>query len=320
MVPPAVVQLARQLWWCQWRQLMGGLGPADREGNYRRPPAALGEPPPLPHDAAEAGRHSLIVGRSCPWAHRAWLTWSLRQLAPAINLVLVEPDPEAGRWRFTEPFAGCRSLVELYRRSGADRRLRATVPVLYSHGQERLVLGESARLIELLNRWPAAPDALDLAPAAHEPLIAAWRERLQGDLNDGVYRCGFARNQAAFDRAETALFACLDALETQLERQASAGATWLCTPDPSLADVQLFPTLIRLEIVYAPLFGCRRRPLASYPQLLRWRARFYRLTGVAATCCDQAWRQDYFGALFPLHPSGIVPSGPDLTSMIAPPP
>ncbi|MEB3266501.1 MAG: glutathione S-transferase C-terminal domain-containing protein [Cyanobacteriota bacterium] len=320
MVPPAVVRLARQLWWCQWHQLMGGLGPADNEGNYRRPTAAFAAAPPLPADAAEAGGHALIVGRSCPWAHRAWLTWSLRQLAPSIELVLVEPDPQAGRWRFTQPFVGCHTLAELYLHSGADRGLRATVPVLYSHRQERLLLGESARLIEWLNQWPAGPAAPDLAPVEREPAIRHWRDLLQHDVNDGVYRCGFARNQAAFDRAETALFAGLDALETQLEHQAAAAEDWLCSPAPSLADVQLFPTLIRLEIVYAPLFGCRRRPLTSYSRLLAWRARFHQLPGVAATCCEQAWRQDYFGALFPLHPSGIVPSGPDLASLIAPQP
>lgn len=103
MVAPAVVRLARQLWWCQWRQLMGGLGPADAEGNYRRPPSPLAELPPLPADAAAPGSHVLIVGRSCPWAHRAWLTWSLRGLAASIALEVVEPDPAAGRWRFPSP-------------------------------------------------------------------------------------------------------------------------------------------------------------------------------------------------------------------------
>ncbi len=320
MVPPEVVRLARHLWWCQWRQLMGGLGPADADGNYRRPAAAFGSLPPLPHDAAAAGGHVLIVGRSCPWAHRAWLTWSLRNLAAPIDLEVVEPDPQAGRWRFRQPFEGCRTLADLYRRSGADRALRATVPVLYSRSQGRLVLGESARLIELLNDWPAAAGAPDLAPIQRRAALSSWRERLQTDVNDGVYRCGFARSQAAFDRAEDALFSCLEDLEQQLADQALAGESWLCTATPSLADVQLFPTLIRLEIVYAPLFGCRRRPLASYPRLWEWRSRFHALPGVAATCCDQDWRQDYFGALFPLHPSGIVPSGPDLAGLVTPHP
>jgi len=96
-----------------------------------------------------------------------------------------------------------------------------------------------------------------------------------------------------------------------------AGGPWLCGgPTPSLADVQLFPTLVRLELVYAPLFGVSRRTLWQLPALWDWRRRFFALEGVAATCFPQAWRRDYFGALFPLHPSGIIPAGPDLTSLL----
>ena len=318
-IPPAVVSAARAGWRWQWLQLMQGLGPADRDGNYRRPVSPFNALPPLPANAAEAGSHVLIVGRSCPWAHRAWLVWALRLLQPAITLLIVEPDPQAGRWRFRTPFLGCNTLQELYRRSGADASQRATVPVLVEAGSGRVVLGESARLIELLNQWPAAAPAHDLAPEALIPEITRWRELLQGAVNDGVYRCGFARNQAAYDRAESELFAALDQAESAL---ASPGAgPWLCGERLTLADVQLFPTLIRLELVYAPLFGVSRRPLWQLPALWQWRQRFHALPGVADTCCDQAWREDYFGALFPLHPSGIVPAGPALATLVqAPPP
>jgi putative glutathione S-transferase len=318
-IPPAVVSAARAGWHWQWLQLMQGLGPADRDGNYRRPASAFSALPPLPANAADAESHVLIVGRSCPWAHRAWLVWALRQLQQSIRLLIVEPDPQAGRWRFRTPFLGCNTLQELYRRSGADANQRATVPVLVEAASGRVVLGESARLIELLNQWPMAAPAHDLVPKALIPEITRWRELLQGAVNDGVYRCGFARNQAAYDRAESELFAALDQAETAL---ASTGAgPWLCGEQLTLADVQLFPTLIRLELVYAPLFGVSRRPLWQLPALWQWRQRFHGLPGVADTCCDQAWREDYFGALFPLHPSGIVPAGPALATLVqAPPP
>jgi putative glutathione S-transferase len=245
--------------------------------------------------------------------------WALRQLQPSITLLIVEPDPQAGRWRFRTPFLGCNTLQELYRRSGANASQRATVPVLVEAGSGRVVLGESARLIELLNQWPAAAPASDLAPEALIHEITHWRELLQRAVNDGVYRCGFARNQAAYDRAESELFAALDQVESAL---ASSGAgPWLCGESLTLADVQLFPTLIRLELVYAPLFGVSRRPLWQLPALWQWRQRFHALPGVADTCCDQAWREDYFGTLFPLHPSGIVPAGPALATLVqAPPP
>ncbi len=305
---------------------MGGLGPADARGRYRRPASPFTALPPLPADAGESGSHVLIVGRSCPWAHRAALVHSLRRLAPAVELRVVDPDPLAGRWRFPEPFEGCATLAELYRRSGAPRGQRATVPVLWSRSRRRIVVGESARLIELLDQWPS-PQASLLNPPERSEAIKAWRERLQDAVNDGVYRCGFARNQAAYDEAEAEFWGTLEAVEQTLQEQQAQGSDqagdaqprgpWLAGgPDPSLADVQLFPTLARLELVYAPLFGVSRRPLWQLPAVWDWRRRFFSLPGVAATCFPEAWRRDYFGALFPLHPSGIIPAGPDLASLL----
>lgn len=320
-LPAAVVAAARAGWHWQWQQLMGGLGPADAEGNYRRPAAAFTALPPLPPSAGEPGRHVLIVGRSCPWAHRAWLVWQLRQLQASIALLVVEPDPRAGRWRFSTPFLGCHTLQELYRRAGADPAQRATVPVLVEQGSGAVVLGESARLIELLNSWPAPTQAPDLAPEGLAGAVGQWRNLFQSAVNDGVYRCGFARTQAAYDRAEAELFHALEQAECSLAAAEAEPGTgpWLCGTALTLADVQLFPTLIRLELVYAPLFGVSRRPLWQLPALWRWRQRFFALPGVAETCCDQAWRRDYFGALFPLHPSGIVPAGPELATLVQAP-
>ena len=310
--PPFVVRSARQLWHWQWLQLMGGLGPADAAGHYQRPAAPFAERPALPDDAAATDQHVLIVGRSCPWAHRAWLVWSLRGLADSITLLVVDPDPEEGRWRFASAFEGCDTLQELYRRSGAAGPGPASVPALYSRRRQRILVNESARLIELLNAWPAATAApLDLDPPAQQASSRHWRERLQHTVNDGVYRCGFARNQSAYDQAEGELWASLEAAEAAL-----ADGPWLCGGEPSLADVQLFTSLIRLELVYAPLFGVSRRPLWQLPRLWHWRQRFYALPGVAATCWPEAWRRDYFGALFPLHPSGIIPAGPELATLV----
>ncbi|MEB3316946.1 MAG: glutathione S-transferase C-terminal domain-containing protein [Cyanobacteriota bacterium] len=314
---PALVRSVRAFWRWQWRQLMAGLAPADAEGHYRRPEGAFTALPPLPDDAGAGDRYGLIVGRSCPWAHRAWLVWTLRRLEPGMRLLIVEPDPEGGRWRFPEPFLGCNSLAELYRRVGGNRQARATVPLLVHLESGRILLNESARVIELLNRWPAPADAPDLEPAADVDAIQRWRERFQGAVNDGVYRCGFARRQGAYDAAQQDLFAALDAADQSLRERERLGQGWLCTgPGPSLADVVLFPTLIRWEMVYAPLFGCSQRPLWQLDALWRWRGRFFALPGVAGTCCAAAWRRDYFGALFPLHPSGLIPAGPDLATLV----
>jgi len=170
-IPPAVVSAARQGWRWQWLQLMGGLGPADGAGNYTRPRGAFVDKPAVPEAAGQAHGHVLIVGRSCPWAHRAWLVWQLRQLQESIDLLVVEPDPEAGRWRFPEPFLGCSTLQELYRRAGAPPDQRATVPVLVDRNSGAVVVGESARLMELLNDWPAPAGSPDLEPRSLLPQI-----------------------------------------------------------------------------------------------------------------------------------------------------
>jgi len=315
--PPALVRSVRAFWHWQWRQLMGGLAPADAEGHYRRPEGAFTALPPLPEDAGATDGYGLIVGRSCPWAHRAWLVWTLRRLESRVRLVIVEPDPRGGRWRFPEPFLGCDSLADLYRRAGGNRQARATVPVLVQLASGRILLNESARVIELLNRWPAPADAPDLEPAAAREAVQMWRERFQDAVNDGVYRCGFARSQRAYDTAQSALFAALEQTDQALREQERQGEGWLCgTTLPTLADVVLFPTLIRWEMVYAPLFGCSQTPLWQLDALWRWRSRFFALPGVAATCCADNWRRDYFGALFPLHPSGLIPAGPDLATLV----
>ncbi len=322
-IPPIVVMAAREGWRWQWQQLMGGLGPADRSGNYQRPrsdhlEAQLPEVTELSKRLPDQ-RPGLIIGRSCPWAHRTWLVHQLRGLSNSLNLVIAQADHRAGRWILDPGWLGCTSLLDLYRRCQAPPSHRATVPVLVDPGlgNDPCILGnESAQLVELLNRWPATEHAPDLAPKQHFDAIDRWHRLLQPAVNDGVYRCGFARNQAAYDRAEAALF---DALKI-VDHSLSENGPWLCGDQVSLADVRLFPTLIRWEMVYSPLFGCSRQPLWQFPHLWEWRREFFALPGVQQSCNGEAWRRDYFGALFPLNPSGIIPKAPDLTTLVNTPP
>ena len=314
-IPPALVKTARWGWSWQWQRLMGGLGPADSSGNYKRPagdhPAAT-----LPTQSLDGRspdeRPLLILGRSCPWAHRTWLVHTLRGLGSSLNILMAQADHQAGRWQLDPPWQSCHSLLELYRHCGAPPSHRATVPVLMDPLEPRILGNESAQLVELLNRWPAAAEAPDLAPEDLAEAIATWQTLLQHSVNDGVYRCGFARNQAAYDRAEQALFTAL----AQVESSLASHGPWLCGNRLTLADLRLFPTLIRWEAVYAPLFGCSRQPLWQFPNIWTWRQRLFALPGVQATCDAQAWREDYFGALFPLNPGGIVPAGPDLRTLV----
>ena len=314
-IPPVLVKTARCGWNWQWLQLMGGLGPADHEGNYRRPagdhPTATLPAQPL-EGRGRDHRARLILGRSCPWAHRTWLVHTLRQLGETLDLLMAKADHQGGRWQLDPPWRNCSTLLELYRHCGSPPSHRATVPVLVDPLEQRILGNESSQLVELLNRWPAAADAPDLAPADLGTAIAEWQELLQGNVNDGVYRCGFARNQTAYNQAESALFAALE----EVERSLGSRGPWLCGDRLTLADLRLFPTLIRWESVYAPLFGCSRKQLWQLPNIWRWRQQLLALPGVMATCDAEAWRQDYFGALFPLNPGGIVPAGPELSTLV----
>lgn len=217
--------------------------------------------------------------------------------------------------------------MTLYQQAEAGYGGRATVPVLWDTHTHRVINNESADIIEILNHafaaWPgdrsahlgASPSPthnatdksaseLDLNPPELREAIATWNDRIYATVNNGVYRCGFAQSQAAYDRACGALFDTLDAIETTL----SDGRMYLCGDRPTLVDVRLFPTLIRFDLVYYSLFNCNRRRIADYPHLSRYLRHFYQQPGIAQTCNLEAVIEDYYGALFPLNPGGIVPA------------
>lgn len=314
-IPPAVVSISRQLWHGQWLVLMNGLAPADERGSFQRRPSRFRET--LLGSGQDQGipRHVLVIGQSCPWAHRTWLVRQLKDLATVIDIALVRPNSATGRWVFREPFEGFQQLSQLYRHSGAGPGGgRATVPVLWDRYEGRIINNESADIIEQLDSLPPGPNAVaaTLRPSDLIPSIRTWSPWLQDDVNDGVYRCGFARTQEAYERALGDLFAGLDAVEQAL----ADGRPWICGESLTMVDVRLFPTMARWEAAYQDLFGCGLRPLWSFPFLWAWRRRFYHLPNVAATCPSETWRQDYFGSLFPLNPSGLVPKAPSLASLL----
>jgi putative glutathione S-transferase len=330
-----------------WQVMMAKLAPPSPDGDYVRPPSEFrGTIAPSSMTEPGAGdRYRLIVGWGCPWAHRTLVARALLGLEGAIALWWVQPDRDTGRWVFASdldpaqaansaqagesllptatnqrpdpdrPAAGT-PLATLYQRAEPGYGGRATVPVLWDTHTDRVINNESAEIIEILNQiaqaWPgdrpAASAALDLNPPARREAIAIWNERIYTTVNNGVYRCGFAQSQAAYDRACGALFDTLDLIESTL----GDGRNYLCGDvrgdRPTLVDVRLFPTLIRFDLVYYSLFNCNRRRIADYPHLSRYLRRMYQLPGIAQTCDLETVIEDYYGALFPLNPGGIVPA------------
>ncbi|MBW4699291.1 MAG: glutathione S-transferase C-terminal domain-containing protein [Aphanocapsa lilacina HA4352-LM1] len=315
--PGLLIRLGRFVWTTIWRAMMARLAPSDRTGAYVRPAsqfrAVIGADSPYP---PEAGRYRLYVGLGCPWAHRTLVVRALKGLEEAIGVSVVQPSPEAGGWVLERPEEGCRSLAQLYALARTGYTGRATVPVLWDTRTRTIVNNESAEIIVMLNGefndFARRPD-LDLYPAELRATIDHWNEKTYHAINNGVYRCGFAQTQGAYDRAVEELFTALDALDVALGTR-----RYLCGGRVTLADVRLFTTLFRFDIAYYGLFKCNRRRLRDYRHLGAYLRDLYQLAGVAGTCDAESVKRDYYGNLFPLNPGGIVPAGPDLANLNEP--
>ncbi|KGG13145.1 MULTISPECIES: glutathione S-transferase C-terminal domain-containing protein [Prochlorococcus] len=320
-IPPTIVAFTRDTWKWEWIQLMKGLAPADKEGNYKRVPSQKNNAH-IQHPETLVNRSKnelpfLIIGRSCPWAHRTWLVYILRGLQNNIDLKLATPDPQGGRWLIEPNFMGCKTLLELYKLCRTPPSHRATVPTIIDpkpkgKNNPELLGNESAQLIKMLNDWPVKSNAINLFPKGIQDEIKQCSELMQSSINDGVYRCGFARTQKAYEDASSELFHSLSLIEKKLSKQ----GPWICGDTLTLADIMLFPTLIRWESVYAPLFKCSAKPLWAFPKIWEWRKTFFSIPGVKNTCDANVWRRDYFGALFPLNPSNIIPNGPNIENIV----
>jgi glutathionyl-hydroquinone reductase len=313
--PGLIVRTGKFVWSTLWHTMMSQMAPRDRTGAYSRPPSEFRSRELV----AEPERYCLIVGMSCPWAHRTLVTRALKGLEDTIGVITVYPSTDEGRWLFdltqpNLPFADCRSLPDFYRHCHPTYTGRATVPVLWDSQSQQIVNNESAEIIELLNsEFAGFATGPDLYPVTLRAEIDRLNQKIYATVNNGVYRCGFAQTQAAYDLAVGELFATLDELEGILAAQ-----RYLCGQEVTLADVRLFTTLIRFDVAYHGLFKCDRRRIADYPHLSGYLHDLYQLPGIAATCDLEAVKRDYYGNLFPLNPGGIVPVGPGWESLNQP--
>jgi glutathionyl-hydroquinone reductase len=310
-IPPSwIIQTGRSIWTQIWLVMMSQLAPRNDRGEYQRPQSEFrhridGIYSPAPN------RYRLYVGWSCPWAHRTLVVRALKGLENSIDLTILRGDANAGGWALPEPEHGCNTLAQLYRFANPGYTGRSTVPMLWDTQTNSIVNNESAEIIEILNAEfndYATNSELDLAPIALQDSIDQWNEIIYQSVNNGVYRCGFAQTQAAYDLAHQELFATLDRIEDTLTTQ-----DYLCGELLTLADIRLFTTLIRFDLVYNTLFKCNRRRIQDYPRLQTYLQKIYHLPGVTATCNFQTILQDYYGNLFPLNPGGIIPKLPDLS-------
>lgn len=266
---------------------------------------------------AQADRYHLYVSLACPWAHRTVIVRELKGLRDAIGMSIVDPVRDERGWAFTgepgtthDPVNGWSYLSEGYLATDPNFDARITVPVLWDTRTERIVNNESADIVVMLN---SAFDAvaehpeLDLYPAELRDEIDALNDAVYDNVNDGVYRAGFASTQEAYEEAVYPLFETLDELDARL-----ATRRFLTGERQTLADWRLFTTLLRFDPVYVGHFKCNLRRIADYPHLSGYLRDLYQTPGVAATVDLDQIKRHYYLTHGGINPSRIVPAGPVL--------
>jgi len=266
---------------------------------------------------AEPGRYHLYVSLACPWAHRTVIVRALKGLERVISMSVVDPIRDERGWAFRpgrghgpDPVNGFDYLAEAYAASDPSFGGRVTVPVLWDTQTGRIVNNESSEVIRMLNSafdgFAANPD-LDLYPAGLREEIDAINAVVYDNVNNGVYRCGFAGTQEAYDEAFDALFRTMDDLEVRL-----LGQRYLVGDRITESDWRLFTTLLRFDPVYVGHFKCNLRRIADYPALSAYLRELYQVPGVAETVDMDHIKRHYYCTHRRLNPLGIVPKGPEI--------
>jgi len=265
--------------------------------------------------AAESGRYHLYVSYACPWAHRTLILRALKGLAPHIGLSVVHPDMLAEGWTFGTDFPGTTGdalfglpfLRDLYTRALPDVSGRVTVPVLWDRQSKSIVSNESSEIIRMFNSAfdGLTGDGKDYWPVPLRAKIEELNTRIYDEVNNGVYKAGFATTQAAYDAAVVPLFAALDWLEARL-----ADRRWLLGDDLTEADWRLFTTLVRFDSVYHLHFKCNRRRIIDYPNLWAYTRALYQTPGVADTVRMDHIVRHYHYSHDTINPCRIIPINP----------
>ncbi|MDR6634468.1 putative glutathione S-transferase [Phyllobacterium sp. 1468] len=265
---------------------------------------------------AEPGRYHLYVSYACPWAHRTLIFRALKQLQDVISLSVVDHYMGAEGWTFYEKdgatpdhLFGSKRLHEIYTRADPNYSGRVTVPVLWDKQRNTIVSNESSEIIRMLNSaFNDFGDAsLDFYPEALRGEIDEINALIYPNINNGVYRAGFATTQEAYEEAFAQLFNALDHVEERLSRQ-----RYLVGNRLTEADWRLFTTLLRFDPVYVGHFKCNRQRIADYPNLTNYTRELYQVQGVAPTVNLKHIKAHYYCSHKSINPSGIIPVGPEI--------
>ena len=203
-------------------------------------------------------------------------------------------------------------LSDLYKKANKKIIFRATLPLLMSFEEDELNIlsNESSQIVRLLNSIKIQSKYQKLTI---KDCNQKFLDLIDNRINDGVYKCGFARNQSAYEKASQNLFAAINVVENLLQKNRG---DWIFGEKLTYADIYLFPTLIRWELIYSKLFKCTERELSSFEKIIEWRLKFFKLPNVDKTCYDNEWKKDYYESLFPLNPNQLIPVLPSLREIL----
>jgi putative glutathione S-transferase len=280
---------------------------------FRRNVCGQDDPPP------EDGRYHLFVSLACPWAHRTLIVRSLLGLTGKVGVSIADPVRDERGWAFREgpghhedEEEGFAFLMEAYHATDPDFTGRATVPVLWDREKKKIVNNSEDDICRTFQQCFADPEAPDLFPLELAAEQAALSDFLYTHLNNGVYRAGFATDQAVYEAAVHDVFLALDEMAVRL-----AQSRFLLGDQLVESDLRLFCTLVRFDAVYHGHFKCNLRRVIDYPPLLRFMTEVYLHPGVAATVHFDHIKRHYYGTHREINPTGIIPLGP--ASVFAPP-
>ncbi len=270
---------------------------------------------------AQSGRYHLYVSYACPWAHRTLILRHLKGLEPHISVSVVDHFMGDNGWEFhdrdggtLDPINGADKMWQVYTAADPKYSGRVTVPVIWDKQTKTIVSNESSEIIRMFNSAfndiEGVDNSLDFYPQDLRNDIDAINDPIYHRVNNGVYKCGFATSQSAYEEAFNELFATLDDLEERLTHQ-----RYLVGNGITEADWRLFTTLVRFDPVYVGHFKCNRRRIADYPALSGYLRELYQVPGIADTVNMFHIKQHYYRSHESVNPTRIVPKGPEIDLM-----
>ncbi|BCA96901.1 glutathione-dependent reductase [Legionella antarctica] len=264
---------------------------------------------------AEKGRYHLYVSLACPWAHRTVIFRTLKKLEPYVGLSVVHPYMLENGWEFKtgidgttgDTLYGLRYLYELYCKADQNYSGRVTVPVLWDKKKETIVSNESAEIIRQFNQAfnHLTDNQENFYPQALAKEIDAMNETIYATVNNGVYKCGFATTQEAYEQAFNNLFATLDELDKHLSQN-----EYLVGGQLTESDWRLFTTLIRFDAVYFGHFKTNQQRISDYQHLQPYVLKLYQHPGIKESVNFEHIKQHYYYSHKSINPTQIVPMGP----------